>query len=87
MRNASKSDFGKFQHKRFSSSREKIEKALFVVVVFQEWQNPELLWGYPYFRNTQLIFMIFWNKFGRAVTVGMDGFGIKDCFQASVTHT
>ena len=73
--------------KRFGYSQGKIEKAVFVVVVFQEWQNPELLWGYPYFRNTQLIFMIFWNKFGRAVTVGMDGFGIKDCFQASVTHT
>ena len=34
MFNVSKSDFGKFRHKRFSYSREKSQKAVFVVVVF-----------------------------------------------------
>ena len=47
-----------------------MEKAVFVVV-FQEWQNLELLRGYPYFQNALLIFMIFLNKHGRAITVGM----------------
>ena len=36
MRNASKSDFGKFQHKRFDYSQGKIKKAVLVVVVFHE---------------------------------------------------
>ena len=49
MRNTSKSDFGKFQHKRSATPR-KIENEVFVVV-FHEWQNPELLRGYPYFHN------------------------------------
>ena len=49
----------------------KIENAVFVVVVFHERQNPELLRGYPYFRNVLLIFMIFRNKCGRAIMVGM----------------
>ena len=35
------------------------------------WQNPELLRGYQYFRNALLTLMIFQNKYGRAVTVGM----------------
>ena len=47
---------------------EKIENAMFVVIVFHEWQNPELLRGYPYFRNALLILR---NKYGRAVMVGM----------------
>ena len=40
-------------------------------LLFHEWQNPALLRDYPYFPNTLLIFMIFRNKYGRAVTVGM----------------
>ena len=50
----------------------KIENAVFVVV-FHERQNLELLRGYPYFWNAQLIFMIFRNKYGTAVMVGMYG--------------
>ena len=45
-------------------------KAMFVML-FHEWQNPELLRGYLYFLNTLLILMIFQNKYGRSVTVGM----------------
>ena len=47
----------------------KIEKEVFVIIVFHEWQNPEQLRGYPYFRNALSIFMIFRNKYSRAVTV------------------
>ena len=50
---------------------EKIEKVVFVVVAFHEWQNQELLGGHPYFQNALMIFMIFRNKYGTAVTVDM----------------
>ena len=42
-----------------------------LLLLFHEWQNLELLRGYPYFRNALLISMIFRNKYGRAVTVGI----------------
>ena len=38
---------------------------------FHEWQNPELLWGYPYFQTALLIWVIFQNKYGRAITADM----------------
>ena len=38
---------------------------------FHEGENPELLRGYPYFQNALLILIIFQNKYGTAVTVGM----------------
>ena len=68
-KSAFKSAFGKFQHKSFSYSQEKSERPC-LFLLFPEWQNPELLRGYPYFRNALLIFMNFLNKYGRAVTVG-----------------
>ena len=79
MRNASKHGFSKFWHKNFSYSRGKSETALgenrkdrvCLLLLFHEWQNLELLRGYPYFRNAILIFMIFRNKYVRAVMVGM----------------
>ena len=49
----------------------KIEKAVSVVVVVHEGQNPELLRGYSYLWNVLLIFMIFRNKYGRSIMVGM----------------
>ena len=33
-----------------------------LLLLFHEWQNPELLRGYPYFQNALLILMIFRNK-------------------------
>ena len=42
-----------------------------LLLLFHEWQNPELLRGYPYFQNVLLLLMIFRNKYSRAVTVGM----------------
>ena len=42
-----------------------------LLLLFHKWKNPELLRGYPYFRNALLILLIFQNKYGRAVTVGM----------------
>ena len=56
----------------------KIENAVFVVVL-HEWQNPKLLRGYLYIRNTLLIFMIFRNKYGRAVMVGTYARSLKMC--------
>ena len=41
------------------------------LLLFHEWHNSELLRGYPYLLNTLLILMIFWNKYGRVVMVGM----------------
>ena len=50
----------------------KNQKGCFLCVFFfHEWQNLELLRGYPYFQSALLILMIFYNKFSRAVTVGM----------------
>ena len=71
MRKTSKSGFSKFLHKSFSYSQGKSEKPCLFVVSWIKWQNPELLRGYPYFQNAQLILMIFQNKYGRAATVGM----------------
>ena len=42
-----------------------------LLLLFHKWQNPELLRRYLYFWKTLLILMIFQNKYGRAVTVGM----------------
>ena len=83
MRNASKCGFSKFQHKNFSYSRGKSETALgenrkdrvCLLLLFHEWQNPELLRGYLYFQNALLILMIFRNKYSRAVMVGMYAHG------------
>ena len=69
MRNASKSEIGKFQQMLWLLLG-KIENTVFVVV-FHEQDNPELLRGYPYFPNMLLIFIIFRNKYGTAVMVGM----------------
>ena len=49
-----------------------------LLLLFHEWQNPELLRGYPYFQNALLI-LIFQNKYGRAITVGMYGTGSLSC--------
>ena len=65
---ASKSGFSKFQHKSLSYSLKKSERPC---VFFHSWENPELSRSYPYFRNALLILMIFCNKYGTAVTVGM----------------
>ena len=65
---ASKSGFGKFQHKSFGYSLEKSERLC--LLFFREWENPELLRGFLYFWYALLILMIFWNKYGTAVTVG-----------------
>ena len=42
-----------------------------LLFLFHERQKLELLQGYPYFLNALLIFMIFGNKYSKAVTVGM----------------
>ena len=41
------------------------------LLLFNEWQNLELLRGYPYFRNTLLIIVISRNKYGTATMVDM----------------
>ena len=50
-----------------------------LLLLFNEWQNVELLRGYPYFRNTLLIIVISRNKYGTAVMVDMYVF----CFLTS----
>ena len=50
-----------------------------LLLLFHEWQNLELLRGYPYFLNALLILVIFQNKYGRAVTVGT-----YDCTSSAV---
>ena len=52
---------------------QKLQGHVCLLLPFHEWQNPELLRGYLYFLNALLILMIFRNKYGRAVTVGMYG--------------
>ena len=42
-----------------------------LLLFLHEWQNPELLKGYPYFQNALLILTIFQNKYGTAVMGGM----------------
>ena len=68
MSNCSRKDFVKFRYKKLQSfpySWEQSEKRVFV---FHEWQNPELSRGYAYFQKALLIFR---NRYGRTVTVGM----------------
>ena len=73
MCNASNSGFSKFQYKSFGYSLEKLER-LCLFVVFPEWQNPELWEAICISKNALLILwfsVIFRNKHGGAVTVGM----------------
>ena len=44
-----------------SATLRKNRKSSVCLLLFHEWQIPELLRGYPYFRNTLLILMIFQN--------------------------
>ena len=57
--------------KASATPRENRKGCVCLLLLFHEWQNVELLRGYPYFRNALLILMIFQNKYGRAVTAGM----------------
>ena len=67
MRNTSKSGFGKFWYKSFSYSWEKSERPCFFCF-FSRLTKSGTLRGYPYFQNALLLFMIFRNKYGTAVT-------------------
>ena len=66
----SKSGFGKFQHKNFGYSLEKLGSPS--LLLFHEWENPELLRGYLYFWNALLIlkiFRIWYSRNGRHVCI------------------
>ena len=51
--------FHKLRHKSFSYSR---KGCVCLLLLFHEWQNPELLRGYLYFQNALLILIILQNK-------------------------
>ena len=57
--------------KASATLRENLKGHVCLLLLFHEWQNLEFLRGYPNFLNTLSILMIFWNKYGKAITVGM----------------
>ena len=57
----------KFWHKTLATLWKNWKGRISLLLFFHEWENPELLRGYPYFRNALLILMIFWNKYGTAI--------------------
>ena len=57
--------------KASATLREGQKGCVCLLLLFHKWQNLELLRGYLYFWKALLILMIFPNKYGRAVTIGM----------------